>query len=220
MKILAFDTSNTFASVAISNDKAILAYIEELRPSMQAERLLPMIEEALAYAKLSYNDIDYLGVINGPGSFTGIRTGLSAAMGISVGTKIKVIAISNFEILHYLVLNQIKSYDKIFIILNAYRDQLYIQCFNKNKSFDEASIIDITSAIDLFSKDDGNIIVCSGNGVKFIYDKIKSVSNITILPRFTNLKALYICKCIYNNLPYYLNRPIAPLYIRLPDAKI
>ncbi len=66
MKILAFDTANNTASVAISENENILACIEELRPSMQAENLMPMIEDVMKSAKCSYDDLDYLAVTNGP----------------------------------------------------------------------------------------------------------------------------------------------------------
>ena len=60
MKILALDTANNSASVAISDGEKILAYKEELRPGMQAETIMPMIESALEEACLSYESIPEL----------------------------------------------------------------------------------------------------------------------------------------------------------------
>ena len=72
-RILAFDVSNNNCSVAISAGQEILAYEEDLRPSMQAEILILLIERALQSINYDYQDIDYLALTNGPGSFTGIR---------------------------------------------------------------------------------------------------------------------------------------------------
>ena len=81
-RILAFDVSNNSCSVAISAGQEILAYREDLRPSMQAEILILLIERALQSINYDYKDIDYLALTNGPGSFTGIRIGLATAEGI------------------------------------------------------------------------------------------------------------------------------------------
>jgi tRNA threonylcarbamoyl adenosine modification protein YeaZ len=220
MKILAFDTSNNTASVAISEGQTILAYLEELKSSMQAELLLIMIENALSYSGLSYNDIDYLGVTNGPGSFTGIRIGLAAAEGISLGAKIKAYSVTNFAMAHFRATKQVQNYDKIIILLNAYRNQLYLQVFDKNGNAGTAELIDNNLVIELLNKERGKV-VCAGSGVELIYHQIKSLTNITILPRFARIKALHICRYIDNKISSgYLLSPIEPLYIRPADAKL
>lgn len=220
MKILAFDTSNNTASVAISEGQNILAYNEELRPSMQAERLLPMIEDTLAYSGLSYQQIDYLGVINGPGSFTGIRIGLAAAQGILLPTKIKGTAVTTFEMAYFRACMQVKIYHKIIVIINAYRAQLYTQIFDRGGNSSKALLIDCNAMIELLSKENYPITLV-GNGIEIIYDQIKHLPNIIVLPRFTKVKALHICRYIDNKI--LKGSPLSPLealYIRPADAKI
>ena len=219
MKILAFDTSNNTVSVAVSEGQNILAYLEELKPAMQAERLLPMIEKTLSNADLTYKDIDYLGVINGPGSFTGIRAGLAAAKGILLATNIKGASISNFNISFYRAKMQIKDYDKIVIFLNAYRNQLYTQIFYKNGTESKPALMESSEAVELIASATSEIIIYAGSGLEVIYEQIKIIKNITILPRFSRVKAFHICRYIDDSLPNY-NSKIEPLYIRLPDAKI
>lgn len=221
MKILALDTANNSASVAISDREKILAYKEELRPGMQAETIMPMIETALKEAGLSYTSIDYLAVTNGPGSFTGIRIGLSVAKGILFGTNIRGIAVSNFELSYYRATQQIKNYDKIFIFLNAYRGQLYTQIFDKNGDVSLPSLIDYDEAINmLFSQECS--IACAGSGLEFIYSHVQHLPNLSLLPRFARVKAMHICKYVYTKLllKHSVNNIIHPLYIRPPDAKI
>lgn len=219
MKILAFDTSNNTASVAISDGENILSYIEDLRPSVQAERLLPMIEEALKATNLTYNQLNYLGVTNGPGSFTGIRIGLAAAKGILMGTKITGTSISNFEIAYYRAKVQVKEYDRIIIFLNAYRDQLYVQIFDKKAKASLPLLIHTKEAGDLINRQEG-IIVCSGNGLEFIYQEVKQSSNLMLLPRFSRIKALHLCRYINSTLESRQSKPIEPMYIKPPDAKL
>jgi len=222
MKILAFDTANNIASVALSDGINILAYKEELRPSMQAENLLPMIEEVMKAGKCSYDDLDYLAVTNGPGSFTGIRIGLAAAKGILFAKEnIKGIAVSNFEYAYFRAIGQVKDYDKIYVFLNAYRSQLYLQVFDKSGKTNEPSLIDFDYAINLLQNEKGNI-VCCGSGLEFIYSQIMHLPNIIILPRFIRVKAFIICRYVASLLANKaeLKSTIEPLYIRPPDAKI
>ncbi|HJD55892.1 MAG TPA: tRNA (adenosine(37)-N6)-threonylcarbamoyltransferase complex dimerization subunit type 1 TsaB [Rickettsia endosymbiont of Pyrocoelia pectoralis] len=222
MKILAFDTANNTASVALSDNENILAYIEELRPSMQAENLMPMIEEVMKAGKCSYNELDYLAVTNGPGSFTGIRIGLAAAKGILFAKEnIKGVAVSNFEHAYFRAIGQVKDYDKIYVFLNAYRSQLYLQVFDKLGKAEEPLLVDFDYAINLLKNEEG-IIVCGGSGLEFIYRGIMRLPNIITLPRFGRVKAWVICRYIASKLVNNngLNHAIEPLYIRPPDAKI
>ncbi|WP_341788870.1 MULTISPECIES: tRNA (adenosine(37)-N6)-threonylcarbamoyltransferase complex dimerization subunit type 1 TsaB [unclassified Rickettsia] len=222
MKILAFDTANNTASVALSDKDNILAYAEEVRPSMQAENLMPMIEQIMKAAQCSYDELDYLAVTNGPGSFTGIRIGLACAKGILFAKEnIKGVAVSNFEHAYFRAIGQVKDYDKIYVFLNAYRSQLYLQIFDKSGKTNEPLLIDFDSAIGLLKNEKGNIICC-GSGLEFIYTQVKNLPNIIILPRFARVKAFIICRYVASLLANKaeLNSAIEPLYIRPPDAKI
>ena len=220
MKILAFDTANNIATVAISEGQRILAYIEELRPSMQAERLINMIESALKYSKLEYRDIDYLGVTNGPGSFTGIRIGLAAAKGILFNSRIKGTSISNFEVANFRATLQAKNYQQSIILLDAYRSQLYVQIFdNYNNSSSNPLLLDYEAVINLLQQQQIRTI-CAGSGIARIYSKIKHLSFITILPRFSRVKSIYLCRYIDLTLNKRALLPLEPLYIRPADAKL
>ena len=219
MKILAFDTSLGSTSVAISEGQNILAYAEDNNASVQAERLIPMIEQVLADACLTYEEIDYLGVINGPGSFTGIRIALAAAQGIIFSTNITGCAVTNFNIATYRARLQVKQADKIVAFLNASRGQLYAQIFN---SYDNSSstpiLIDIAEAVKILDQLDGRII-CTGSGIPFIYDQLQTRGNILILPRFSKIRAFHICRYVDLLIKYKLPLgSIEPLYIRLPNA--
>lgn len=222
MKILAFDTANNTALVALSYNDNILAYAEELHPSMQAENLMPMIEQVMKASHCSYDELDYLAVTNGPGSFTGIRIGLACAKGILFAKEnIKGIAVSNFEHAYFRAIGQVKDYDKIYVFLNAYRSQLYLKIFDKSGKANEPLLIDFDYAIELLKNGKGNI-VCCGSGLEFIYTQVKNLPNIIILPRFARVKAFIICRYVASLLANSaeLNSAIEPLYIRPPDAKI
>jgi len=219
-RILAFDVSNNNCSVAISAGQEILAYKEDLRPSMQAEILILLIERALKSINYDYQDIDYLALTNGPGSFTGIRIGLATAEGILISTNIQGLAISNFEMSYYRLQRQVKYFDKAVILLNAYRQQLYYQEFDLAGNKGNYGLIDINKISNLFT-DTKKKIVCTGSGTSEVYNQIEQNVNITILPRFAKINATQVCKYADEKINKgEVNQDIGPLYIRPPDAKI
>ena len=219
-RILAFDVSNNNCSVAISAGQEILAYEEDLRPSMQAEILILLIERALQLINYDYQDIDYLALTNGPGSFTGIRIGLATAEGILISTNIQGLAISNFEMSYYRLQRQVKYFDKAVILLNAYRQQLYYQEFDLAGNKGNYGLIDINKISNLFT-DTKKKIVCTGSGTSEVYNQIEQNVNITILPRFAKINATQVCKYADEKINKgEVNQDIGPLYIRPPDAKI
>jgi len=218
--ILAFDVSNNSCSVAISVDQDIIAYEEDLRSSMQAETLIPLIEKALKSINCNYEQIDYFAFTNGPGSFTGIRIGLAVAEAILISSNIKSVTISNFEMSYYRLMRQVKLFDKALILLNAYRNQLYYQEFDYSGNKKNYGIIDIDQISNLFANHNNERIIISGSGVCEIYNQIKNITNITILPRFTRINATQICKAADDRIKKGEFGNIKPLYIRPPDAKI
>jgi tRNA threonylcarbamoyladenosine biosynthesis protein TsaB len=218
--ILAFDVSNNSCSVSIARGQNILADEEDLRPSMQAENLLLLIEKALKFAKLEYTDIDYLAFTNGPGSFTGIRIGLAAAEGILIASKIKAVPISNFEMAYYRLARFVKSFDKALVLLNAYRGQLYYQQFDNIGHKGEFGIIDITAVGSLLQQHEDERIIVAGSGVPVVYDQIENMAGITILPRCERIKATNICRYADEKIKQGDFSKVEPLYIRPPDAKV
>ena len=224
-RILGFDVSNHSCSVAVTVGNDILAYEEELRPSMQAERLLSMIKAALKQADLGYQDINYLALTNGPGSFTGIRIGLAAAQGILFSCpSIKGLTITNFEMSYYRALQQVGHAGKIFIILNAYRGQVYLQEFNQPYPPSSPQLLDIADAYQMLAQSESGVI-CAGSGLICFMPKLQSLANVIWLPRFKTPKASHICRYAQIKIKQFASNgqvlpKLEPLYIRPPDAAI
>lgn len=96
--ILAFDCAVSGQGVAVVRDGLALARLfEEGRD--QAARLLPAIAEALVEARVTKADLDLVAVTVGPGSFTGVRVGLSAARGLAVGLGLPLAGIGTTAVL-------------------------------------------------------------------------------------------------------------------------
>ena len=82
MKILGVDRTATAASAAVYIDGKIVSLNYSNTGLTHSQTLLPMIESALNSSGVTVKDLDYIAVSNGPGSFTGVRIGVSAVKGI------------------------------------------------------------------------------------------------------------------------------------------
>ena len=95
--ILAFDTSGPYCAAALLSGEAVITQTVEEMKKGQAERLMFLLEELLQLQGLAYADLDALGVGTGPGNFTGIRIGVSAARGLALGLGIPAYGVNGFE---------------------------------------------------------------------------------------------------------------------------
>lgn len=102
MLVLGIETSSTRGSVAlVSGDRAdgatVLAWREHNEPNQHAERLLALVEETLKEAGLPKEAIERIGVGVGPGSFTGVRVGLSIAQGLMLGLGVSGVGVGSLR---------------------------------------------------------------------------------------------------------------------------
>lgn len=95
--ILAFDTSAAHCAAALLRGGEIVAERREEMARGQAERLMPLLEEVLAGAGISWRDLDAVAVGIGPGNFTGIRIAVSAARGLALGLGKPAVGVSTLE---------------------------------------------------------------------------------------------------------------------------
>ena len=95
--VLGFDTSAAHCAAALLRGGNIVAEALEPMTRGQAERLMPLLEEVLTAAGVTWADLDAIGVGVGPGKFTGIRIAVSAARGLALGLEIPAIGVDGFE---------------------------------------------------------------------------------------------------------------------------
>ena len=106
MKILAVDTSAVCASAAITEDDKIISLCQTNAGLTHSRTLLPMIDAALKNSETDLDSIDFFSVSVGPGSFTGIRIGISAVKGLCDAKGKPCLPVSTLEGLAFNLLGQ------------------------------------------------------------------------------------------------------------------
>lgn len=95
MRTLGIETSGVVGSVALVEDGRVLAWASHSAPNRHAEETLHLIEKILQEAGWEKNSLDRIVVGVGPGSFTGVRVGLSLGMGLSLGWGVPALGVSS-----------------------------------------------------------------------------------------------------------------------------
>ena len=127
--LLNLETATTNCSVSAAKDGTILALKEYNSGGYShSEKLHLFIEEVLAEASLTMQDVEAVAVSKGPGSYTGLRIGVSAAKGLCFALQIPLIAIATLESMAHQV-TDFKGY--IIPLLDARRMEVYAQAFNE-----------------------------------------------------------------------------------------
>ncbi len=134
MTVLGIDTATRVCSAAIVRDGEIIAERSETAPQSHAELLLPFIGEVMSQAKMQPADLNAVAVSIGPGSFTGLRIGLSVAKGISVGVEIPIIPVPAPDAAAYHVFSSDTDCEDVVIVLPARRDEYYFGRYRRSEN--------------------------------------------------------------------------------------
>ena len=98
-RILLIETSTSVLSVALAVDGTVVAERICREPRMQASLTAPLVKEVLDEAGLKAPDCDAIAVSSGPGSYTGLRVGVSTAKGLAFGAGKPLIAVGTLDVL-------------------------------------------------------------------------------------------------------------------------
>ena len=128
MLILGISTSSNIASVALSKDAECIKELNINNNKTHSETLLPLINELLSETNIKLQDINLIACDNGPGSFTGIRIGISTVKAIAESLNIPVIAVSSLGGLAY----NIHDSECICSLIDARNNQVYCGLFDSN----------------------------------------------------------------------------------------
>lgn len=174
MKILHLETSSKNCSVAISDGLELLCVCEEASENYkQSESLHTFVQWALEGANLSLQDIEAVSLGKGPGSYTGLRIGSSAAKGFCYGLKIPLIAINSLNTMIAPYLD--KGYDHVIPLVDARRMEVYAAVYKGISG-------DLITATEAKILDDQSFLEFADRKVIFVGDGALKAQGILQLP--------------------------------------
>ncbi len=214
MTVFAMDTTSTNATVAIIDDNKILGEFSVNSKNTHSQTIMPMTDEILKKCNMELGDIDVFAVCTGPGSFTGVRIGMSAVKTLCQALGKPIIGVTSLDALA-------ANYDGfkdtyICPIIDARGGNVYNAVyFNKERICDNR-IINID---DLAKELSGKNTVFLGDGIVAHKDKIEKEPCFKIAPsHFSMQKASSVAYCalyraqnndfdnLYTLLPVYLRK--------------
>lgn len=127
--ILAFETSENICGVCIYfSDEKYFSSAVNLKHS-HSEMIFEITDSLFKLAGIKPPDLDSIAVSEGPGSFTGLRIGLSAAKGMAYGAKLSIIPVPTYEALAYQLSSELKENDEFIISNKVNKDEVFFSKF-------------------------------------------------------------------------------------------
>ena len=126
MLILALESSAKAASVALMEDESLIAQYSQCSGLTHSRTLLPMAEDMLKNTEKKIADVDLIAVAHGPGSFTGIRIGVSTVKGLAWASDKKCVGVSTLEAMAW---HGVLHGGLICPVMDARRSQVYNALF-------------------------------------------------------------------------------------------
>lgn len=132
MKILGIDTSTQVASVAVMDENVVIGEFTINTKKTHSQKIMPMVENLLFDLDMDISDLDRIAVANGPGSFTGVRIGVTVAKGLAHAHNTEIVTMSTLAAMAF---NYMDSDYIVCPLIDARRDQVYsaIYTFEDNK---------------------------------------------------------------------------------------
>ena len=228
MKILAIETSTMLGGIAIMDDlSGLIAEVRLNVKSTHSERLMTEIAHVLKQAELKVSDIDVFAIAIGPGSFTGLRIGLSTVKGFSYATGKPIVSVPTLEALAW---NFPYCRHPVCTMLDARKKEVYAALFKWEdggfiKLIDEVSI-KVDRVLEDIKLSSDKRVVFTGEGAILYRDKIIEVmgnkaifaSPEKIVPSPANVASIGIKKAIKGE----FSEPVSlvPFYIRRSEAEL
>ena len=167
--ILSIETSTTICSVAVHQDGELISLKELNESGAHSEKLMGMIDSVLLEVNLEYAQLDAIAVSQGPGSYTGLRIGVSTAKGLAYALGKPLIGINTLQ-----AIASSRVYEKGEIgiaVIDARRMEVYSQAFGQN-------LIELSPIESIILEDDAYSSYLNSYKVYFSGDGIEKVKNV------------------------------------------
>ena len=222
MLTLSFESSAKTASVALSDGERLIAQYFQNSGLTHSRTLLPMAEALLKNQKLKVSDLELLAVACGPGSFTGVRIGISTVKGLAWAAEKKVCGISTLEAMAY---NGLAAPEGALVCcaMDARRDQIYNALFEIIGGKPVRLCPDRAIAIEELAEEIKNCkktIFFVGDGAHLCYNALGPfLADIILAPEPVRYQTAWGVSQAALNAPQLSADELLPAYLRLSQAE-
>jgi len=222
MKVLGIETATRAGGAALLEDGALVAEEYNRNDITHTKRLLPAIDKLLESAGWSPDNIDLVAVSLGPGSFTGLRIGLSVGKGIAVATKAEIIGVSTLEAFAFILAKKYKDLP-IRPVIDARKEEVYTAPFDhagRREGPDENIQPEA-----LAGKLEGKIVLAGDGALKYeeIFAKALGDNAVRPSPELDAPRPAGVAQLgfiMHRNGAGQAVETLAPIYVRGPDAVV
>ena len=219
MKTLAIDTSTTQSSCAVMDDNNIVGDFSINQSMSHNEILLVMVDEMLKKLNIDIEDIDLFVAVTGPGSFTGIRIGVTVVKALAMALNKPIVAVNTLEALSFGVFSDKKKIP----LIDARGERVYYGVYEgiNNENIVAPALLTIDELLDEFS--DKGEFVFVGDCVNLYKDRILENKNFEITPACLN-SCISKNACVIGKQKYERGDisdcfSLSPEYVRLSQAQ-
>jgi tRNA threonylcarbamoyladenosine biosynthesis protein TsaB len=217
VKILAFSTSSDILSVCISDEDSLICEHSVYLNKKHSVVLLPVIDSVLKTAGIDISDVGMFACDTGPGSFTGIRIGVSTANAMAAALEKPAVGISSLDILAYGVSDLDTA---TAVMIYARNDQIYSALYKERKRVGGCYAGSVREYLDMLKKEtDGKILFAGDAGIVF-KDLIKEMMSDRAgfsVSRSNYISAFALSQKAMETAPS--EKYIVPLYLKKSSAR-
>ena len=223
MKILSIETAGSVCAVALTENNRLIKEVLLDDGNTHSVKLMPLIDKLLSETNTKVSDVDLFACDIGPGSFTGIRIGVSTIKAFMDVTNKKAVGITSLETLAY----NIDTEEIVCSLIDAKNENVYYGFFKKEnktyKSTDKLGFDNINNVIEI-AKQKNKKIIFIGNGSTIYKDMIESKMNnaVVILDEESNkLNARNIAFAALKKQDEAVDsNNLSPVYLRKSNAEL
>lgn len=217
MNILVIDCAVTKLSLGLKTDDKFISFTFDIG-MRQSEILVPTIDELLQKAGISAEELNYSALTVGPGSFTGLRLGISALKAIELAYNVPIYGISSLKVYEY---PYVDINFPIISCIDANKDKFYARITEGQTILLDDGDYEVSQIIDVV-KDFEKVLIC-GPGCEKLADSIKSSNLEIVLPKVdsqTTEALIKITQTMIDNGEPTLKDFDGPIYLRASEAEI
>lgn len=164
--ILHIETATEVCSSALSRNGELIVFKENREGQSHATSLGVFVEESMQFVRGNKIKIDAVTVSSGPGSYTGLRIGVSEAKGLSYGLGVPLIAIPTHQIMAWMMKDKAESGSLLCPLIDARRMEVYATFFDTSLNVVRATSADIVGSESYTDLLDKHNVLFFGNGVE------------------------------------------------------